>query len=425
MRTRSRRRFGTPPSPLRLMCFLVLTLAFLPACGGDDAEKKPEKAATAVTAAEPVVRDIPVFSEFTGRTEAAETVEIRARVEGFLKERLYTEGTVVKKGDPLFLIEQNKYEEQLKQAEADLEREKAFLAKAETDMKRYAKLYKDQAVSRDEYDVKTTNLKQLEASVEQKKAAVETAKRDLGYTRVTAPITGRIGKSRVKVGSLVGKNENTLLTEISSIDPMKVVFSISERDYLELVKDYEKKEAHAGGEETVPLSLILADDSVYPHQGEADMAERAVDPKTGTLGIRAVFPNSDDILKEGQFAKVRARLETLKDALCIPVTAVMDVQGTKSVFVVGPDNKAESRPVKLGPAAEGLVSVSEGLEKTDKVVVDGGLKLHSGDLVKIEKTPAGEDGKGAPQKDASPDAAPPGGKNTDEKPADEKSPDGK
>jgi len=404
------------PRPLRLVRSLrfsvlfalgALFMLFAAGCGGDEQaqeKKAPEQAAVTVKAMTPEKKDAPIYAEFTGRTDAQETVEIRARVEGFLKERAFEEGGLVKKGDLLFVIESKQYEESLRKAEADLAREEALLSKAKVDMERFGKLYEQRAVSRDEYDSKMTNQKQLEASVAHNKAAVETAKRDLGYTQILAPISGRIGKSKVKVGSLVGKGENTLLAEISSTDPMYVDFSISEREYLILAKERAADKQNGGEEKSIPLTLILADDSVYPLEGKADMAERAVDAKTGTLGVRGVFPNPDDILKPGQFAKVRALVEVKKDALCVPFTAIMDVQGTKSLFVVK-DGKAESRPVKLGGRIDSLAIIQEGIAPEDMVVVEGGMKLRPGVPVKVE-APAPAGGAGQPTEPAAPQPAP-------------------
>ncbi len=382
-----------------LLALAVLFALFAAGCGDDEKaqeKKSQEEAAVTVKAMLPEKRDAPIYAEFTGRTDAQETVEIRARVQGFLKERAFEEGGLVKKGDLLFVIESREYDEDLKKAQADLAREEALLAKARLDMQRFGKLYEQRAVSRDEYDSKMTNQKQLEASVARNKAAVETAKRDLGYTRITAPISGRIGKSKVKVGSLVGKGENTLLAEISSTDPIYVDFSISEREYLSLAKERATEQQNGQEEKQIPLTLILADDSVYPLEGRADMADRAVDAKTGTLGVRGVFPNPDGILKPGQFAKIRALVEVVKGALCVPLTAVMDVQGTKSLYVVGKDGKAESKPVTLGGRVGDLVVVQKGIDAEDHVVVEGGMKLRPGVPVKVE----------APAKAAAPQPAP-------------------
>ncbi|NMC50018.1 MAG: efflux RND transporter periplasmic adaptor subunit [Desulfovibrio sp.] len=373
----------TRPVAISADLFLLLPLfCLLWSCGND--EGKPQSAAektapvVAVRTMAPVPRDVPIYGEFVGRTDAKETVEIRARVEGFLKNRLFEEGSIVKAGDMLFEIEPRQYEEALRRAQADLDRQQALLAKAATDLSRFETLYKQRAISREEYDTKATSQKDLAAQTERAKAELETARRDLSYTKVTAPISGRIGRSLVKPGTLVGKGENTLLAEISSVDPIYVDFNISEREYLVLVKDMVESQKQGKAADPAKLTLILADDSVYPHTGQVDMADRAVDAKTGTLPVRASFPNPDGILKPGQFAKVRALLDTMKGALCVPRQAVVDVQGVKTLYVVGPDGVVEVKSVTLGPVVDDLVAVTQGLAASDAVIVEGGQKVRPG-----------------------------------------------
>lgn len=382
----------------------LLTLLLLWGCGGDKDKEKagakaPETPAVMVQAAPPAVADVAVNAEFVGRVAAKENIEVRARVEGFLKERLFTEGSLVKKGDLLFIIEPRQYQENLQKAKAELARQQALLSKAQVDLGRFETLYKQHAVSRDEYDTRLTNQRELSANLDHAKAAVEAAERDLGYTRITAPIGGRIGKALVNVGNLVGKGDNTLLAEISSTDPMYVDFSISERDYLGLVKAMAER---GGKEKEYPLTLILADDSVYPHQGEADMADRALDAKTGTLAVRGVFPNPSGMLKPGQFAKVRAVMENRQNALLVPQRAIVDVQGSKSVYVVGPDGKIEAKAVTLGGTKDASFVIDSGLVPTDQVVVEGVSKVRPGTVVKI--APAPGPAAAAPAPGASKDA---------------------
>ena len=365
----------------------LLAVSLLWGCGGGDADKEEKVAAKApeapvvmVQAQPPVQADVPVFAEYVGRTAAKENVEIRARVEGYLKERLFTEGSVVKKGDLLFVIEPRQYEESLKKARAELARQQALSSKAQVDLSRFEALYRQRAISRDEYDTRVTKQQELAADVDRAKATVEGTERDLGYTRITAPITGRIGKALINVGNLVGKGDNTLLAEISSTDPMYVDFSISERDYLGFSKALA---ARGYKEREFPMTLVLADDSVYPLAGEADMAERAVDTKTGTLGIRGVFPNPDGLLKPGQFGKVRALLENRKDALLVPQRAVIDVQGSKSVYVVDGKGQIAAKTVTIGGNKDGLAIIDTGLSPLDMVVVEGISKVRPGMAVKV------------------------------------------
>ena len=378
--------------PWRLLAIAsaVLSVALALGCSGDKdkeqaAAKAPETPTVMVQARTPEVADVPVSAEFVGRLSAKENIEVRARVEGYLRERLFTEGGMVKKGDLLFVVESRQYQENLQKARAELTRQQALLAKAQVDLTRFETLYKQRAVSRDEYDTRLTSQRELAANTDHAKAAVEAAERDLGYTKITAPIGGRIGKALVNVGNLVGKGDNTLLAEISSTDPMYADFSISERDYLGFAK---AMQARGGEERDFPLTLILADDSVYPHDGHADMAERAVDAKTGTLGVRGVFPNPGGLLKPGQYAKVRALLENRKGALLVPQRAIVDVQGVKSVYVVGAGDKIESRNVVIGGSRGASFVIDSGLSPTDMVVVEGVTKVRPGVTAKVVPAPA-------------------------------------
>lgn len=397
------------PFTVRLVLLpAILTLLLLWGCGKGEGDKEktaaktPEVPAVLVQARPPVVADVPVYGEYVGRVAAKENVEIRARVEGYLKERLFSEGSMVKKGDLLFVIEPRQYQENLQKARADLSRQQALLAKAQVDLSRFETLYKQRAVSRDEYDQKLTNQRELSANLEHAQSAVDAAERDLGYTRITSPIAGRIGKGLVNVGNLVGKGDNTLLAEISSTDPMYVDFSISERDYLEFSRALV---ARGGQEREFPLTLVLADDTVYPQTGQADMAERAVDAKTGTLGVRGVFPNPSGMLKPGQFAKIRALLENRKGALLVPQRALVDVQGSKSVYVVNGKGQIEARTVVLGGMREGSFVIDSGLTPTDMVVIEGVSKVRPGVAVKV--APAPESAPASPATAAAPEAAKP------------------
>jgi len=381
--------------PCRVLTLVAVLLAAVATwgCSGDKGQEKsaakaPETPTVMVQARTPVVADVPVSAEFVGRLAAKENIEVRARVEGYLKERLFTEGSMVKKGDLLFVIEPRQYQESLQKARAELARQQALLAKAQVDLTRFETLYRQRAVSRDEYDTRLTSQRELAANLDVARAAVDTAERDLGYTRITAPISGRIGKAMVHVGNLVGKGDNTLLAEISSTDPMYVDFSISERDYLGFAK---AMQASGGKEREFPLTLVLADDSVYAQTGQADMAERAVDAKTGTLGVRGVFPNPDGMLKPGQYAKVRALLENRQGALLVPQRAIIDVQGTKSVYVVGGDGRIKAKNVVIGGSKDGSFVIDAGIAPTDMVVVEGVTKVRPGVAAKIVPAP-GQDG---------------------------------
>lgn len=356
----------------------VCLAAALAACGkGDDKagqDSKPVAVSTVVLQA----KSVPLSGEFTGRTDSESTVELRARINGFLKKINFKEGSLVKAGDLLFVIDPVEQENTLARTSADVAQGKAQLEYAKKERLRFEALVKQGAVSQQEYDAKVTNERQLAASVAAASATASEARTNLGYTKVLAPQAGRIGKSNFKVGDLVGPGQNSLLGTISATDTFTVTFNISERDYLAVAKEY--VEAKAKGESLKPLicNVILADETVYPQPGRIDMADRAVDPSTGTLPVRAVFPNPDGVIKPGLFAKVRVEFGTMDNATVVPEQAVSDVQGAKFVFVVDKDGKADSRPVTLGAHVVGGYIVQKGLSAGDTVIVDGWQKVRTG-----------------------------------------------
>ncbi len=383
--------------------FYLLILGFIlsslmTACG-DDTKKEAAQEKTQQAIPAKVVKakseDVSVYGEFVGKTEAVNTVEIQARIEGFLKERLFREGSIVKKGDLLFTIDPSQQEQSVNDAKAQVDQVQALLDKARLDVSRFGKLYKTGAISREEYDQKTTNEKNLAAQLDQAKASLADARINLGYTKVYAPLTGVIGRADAKIGALVGKGENTLLATISSIDPMYVNFSVAENAYLNYVM--RRKKDQDSSADLNDMQLILADDIVYPYKGQPDMADREVDPTTGTLGVRAVFANPDNILKQGQFAKVRFVVQKLKDAIIVPMRSVVSFQGTNALLVVKDDGTVERRSVTLGPLApDNMQVITEGIKSGEVVISDGVNKIRPGDKV----TPQFDTGSDKPQTQA-------------------------
>ncbi|HWR03826.1 MAG TPA: efflux RND transporter periplasmic adaptor subunit [Humidesulfovibrio sp.] len=379
----------TPALQLLLAVSLAAGFAIgLVGCGkGDDKagqDSKPVAVSTVVLQA----KTVPLSGEFTGRTDSESTVELRARINGFLKKINFREGSLVKAGDLLFVIDPVEQENTLARTSADVAQGKAQLEYAKKERMRFEALVKQGAVSQQEYDAKVTNERQLAASVASASATASEARTNLGYTKVLAPQAGRIGKSNFKVGDLVGPGQNSLLATISATDTFTVTFNISERDYLAVAREY--VEAKARGESLKPLicNVILADETVYPQPGRIDMADRAVDPSTGTLPVRAVFPNPDGVIKPGLFAKVRVEFGAVDNATVVPEQAVSDVQGAKFVFVVDKDGKAESRPVTLGARTAGGYIVQKGLSAGDAVIVDGWQKVRTGTPVAPAPAPA-------------------------------------
>ena len=364
---------------------LVVSLA---ACEQSKEADKAKQAGAAppppaVVVAEVIQKTVPVYSEYVAQIEAKETVEIRARVQAFLAAQHFTEGTIVKKDQLLFTLDPREYEAKLLQAKAQLEGTNARLGKAETDERRLKPLAARQAVPQQDYDNAVANLETARAGVSAAKAAVVEAELDLSYCTIRSPISGLIGKRLVSPGNLVGKGEATLLDTVSSVDPIRVVATISEAEYLRLRSLKTERMGFS-----VPLELVLADGSVFPHKGKLVIIDRAVDVKTGTLTGIAEFPNPDALLRPGQFGRVRAAVETAENAILIPKQAVQEIQGTKTVLVVGADNMVALRTIKPGQSVGRLLVVQDGLKPGERVIVDGIQKARPGTKVNPTAAPA-------------------------------------
>jgi membrane fusion protein, multidrug efflux system len=367
---------------------LVVSLA------GCDKSKEGDKAKPAVAAPPPpavVVNDVvqktvPIYSEFVAQTDARETVEIRARVQAFLEAQHFTEGTIVKKNQLLFTLDKREFQAKLLQAKAELEIAMARLGKAETDERRLKPLAERRAVPQQDYDNAAANLLAAQASVSAARANVVAAELDLSYTTIRSPITGLIGKRLVAPGNLVGKGEATLLDTVSSIDPIRVNATISEAEYLRF---FTQAKGKGSGQSSPPLELILADGSVHPYKGKLVIVDRAVDQKTGTLTFSAEFPNADGRLRPGQFGRVRAAVETAKDAILIPKRAVQEIQGMQTVLVVSADNMVALRTIQPGETVGDLLIVRDGLKPGERVIVDGIQKARPGSKVNPTAAAAG------------------------------------
>jgi membrane fusion protein, multidrug efflux system len=416
-----------------VISFLVITsLAFL-SCGGKEEEKKAI-APVSVVVTTAIQKTVPIITEFTARADARDTVELRARVEAFLDGIHFEEGRLVKKGQVLFTLDKRKYEAdlenakaQLAKARADLElatdkvtvdvarakvdQAKAQLGKADLDVNRLTPLAKEKAVPQQDLDdalvaqqVGRSNLEasqasyentvlnqkvsteQAEAAVLAAEASVKNAELNLSYCTITAPMGGLIGQRMVSVGNLVGRGEPTLLATLSALDPLRVSFGLSEAEYLTLVKRMGKSAANP-----VPLELILADGTVYPHKGRVTIASRAVDEKTGTLTLVAEFRNPEGLIRPGQFARTRGAIDTAENAILIPQLAVMEEQSAKTVYVVEDGNKVAVRTVVLGERFENMTIVKEGVKPGERVITEGVQKVRPGMVVvPTEKTAAGE-----------------------------------
>ncbi len=340
--------------------------------------EKPE----AVTPPPPLVEvmglspsEVPLSATLIGQLDSPQNVEVRARVEAFVEETPFVEGKEVAKDQLIFLLDKRPYEERLKAAEGALAEARAALAKYRTDVARLEPLYEKRAIPKQDLDNALASVEVGEAGVESVLARVDSAKLDLGYCTVHAPITGMIGAKQVSIGDLVGKGEPTLLATISSQDKIWFYCNISEVDFLKA----DAKSSERGSElEALPLTLILADGMEHPEAGRLVFVDRAVDAKTGTLRLRAEFPNPRKNLRPGMFARVRIDLGTRKGCLEVPERAVVELQGKTFLWVVGEDGNANQREVKVGEQNGSNLVILDGVKPGERVIVEGVQKAHEG-----------------------------------------------
>lgn len=328
--------------------------------------------------------------EVPGRLEAVRRAEVRARVDGIVRRRLYEEGTDVRAGQRLFSIDPREMQAQTSGAEAALARAEATAANARQDVKRYEGLVKERAVSRQDYDEAVAQLRTAEADVAQARAQLEAARLSLNYATVTAPIPGRAGRAEVTEGALVSASSATLLTTIEQLDPIYANFSQSSSDLLAIRRDIAAGALKVPERDSVMARLVLEDGGVYRHPGKLNFLDLSIDQETGTTALRAQFPNPDRVLLPGQFVRVRVEAGVRPEGLLIPQRAVTVAPEGASVMVVARDT-AEARPVKLGPLQGDSWAVQEGLAAGDVVIVDGLQKVRPGRPVRVVQAATGTD----------------------------------
>jgi membrane fusion protein (multidrug efflux system) len=298
------------------------------------------------------------------------TADIKPKVEGFLLTRLYTEGSFIKKGQPMFQLDTRQAQASVEQAQAQLETAQAVLAQSQIDVNRYTPLVAERAVSQAELDKANSMRTAAEARVEGDKAAVDNSKLNLGWTRVVSPISGVSSIAKANVGDLI--TPNTVMATVSAVDPIYVDFGVSEQDYLRMSR---AKTGQTAGRDLV---LVLGDGSVFPHHGQALLVNNDVDSRTGTIQVRATFPNPGNLLRPGQYARIRAVTENRRSAVLVPQRAISELQGVYQVGVVSSDNKVAIRTVKPGPLFGDMWVIESGLQPGDRVVVDGLQRLRDG-----------------------------------------------
>jgi membrane fusion protein, multidrug efflux system len=312
---------------------------------------------------------------FTGRVVAINKVDIRARVSGFLQDQHFREGQDVKEGDLLFTIEKDTLQAQVDQRNADLEAARATARNAEIQLDRARDLLPRQTISRADFDQREADLRVANAQVLQAQATLKQAEINLGYAEIRSPVAGRIGRAAFQKGALVGPESGALATVVSQ-DPIYVTFPVSQRQILEVQKRLGERARDPASAAIV--RLLLPDDSVYPETGKIDFADVTVDPSTDALTVRAVFPNPDRILVDGQFVRLRAEDREPELALLVPQRAILNDQAGSYVFVVTSDGRAQAKRVKLGGVQGPDVIVREGLEPGERVITDGIQKVRPG-----------------------------------------------
>ena len=319
---------------------------------------------------------VPVYIEMVGQAVGIPTIEIRARVAGYLQNWSFKEGSIVQKGQRLFTIEQNEYINSLNFAEADLENKIAAWDKAKLDVARLKPLLSTNAISQNDYDKAVTTELQDRASVASSRANLATAKLNLSYTIMESPITGYIGACNVRPGNLVGKGESTLLSTISAVDPIYVNFQMNENDYLRIMRFWEKhKSTFKDKKDVFKVYLTLSDKQLYEYAGEIDFMDRDINAATGTLALRAVFKNPEGLIKPGNFAKVNLVLFQEENGILIPQLATTQIQGKSFAFLVDKENKVSRVPIILGRGIGNNFMVIAGLNIGDRIMLEGFQKF--------------------------------------------------
>src|SRR5215813_11761980 len=402
----------------------AIVIALLIVVGGSKSKEKAPAAAPApanVEVAQVAVQNVPIYSEWIGTLDGMVNAEIRGQAPGYLLRQNYKEGSFVRKGQLLFEIDPRPFQAALDQAKGDLARAQAQLAqansqllqsqaqlaqaeanqvKAQLDVDRYTPLAKEKAITDQELDnavqaniaakaqVKASNagvetaksaILAANAAVEAAKATVKTAELNLSFTKITSPIDGVAGIAQAQVGNLIQPNNpnSGSLTTVSTLDPIKAYFTLSEQEYLNYARRNSIQSKWGAGAKGLELELVLADGSAYPQKGKFFVADRQVDQKTGSIKLAGIFPNPGNTLRPGQYARVRAITSMKESALLVPQRAVTELQGSYRVAVVGADNKVNIRPVKVGPRVGSMWVIEDGLKPDERVVAEGTQKVRA------------------------------------------------
>ncbi len=364
-----------------LLSVAALTIGLLvPGCGKHSSRTAP--APPVVTVVQPIAREVVEWDEYIGRLESPETVELRARVSGYLDKVHFKEGKEVKKGDLLFTIDPRPYRADYDHADAEHQRATNQTALAKNDFERAKRLIATKAISEEDYDTKAKTYATAEAAVMSAKATMESARLNLEFTEIHAPIAGRIGRAVVTEGNLISGGVSgagaTLLTTIVSLDPLYLYGDADERSILKYLQLRREGKRVSARDEQIPAEMELADETGFPHKGYMDFVDNRIDPTTGTMRARGVFTNADHGLSPGFFARIRIPGSGKYKALLLPERALGSDQAQRFVYVVNAEKKVEFRPVTIGPMIDGLRVVKTGLKPDEQVIVEGLLRVRPG-----------------------------------------------
>ncbi len=385
------------PSPLqgRIVCALAVTFV-LTNCGQSQPPGGPPP--PTVTVAKPIQRSVTDSDEYVGRFVAVDSVEIRARVSGYLDKIHFQDGQLVKQGDRLFTIDPRPFQNTLEQAKSNLAQARATLSFAEADLGRGQQLVRDKTITEQTFDQRTQSFKSAQASVANNEAAVRQAELDLEFTELKAPVSGRIGDRRVSPGNLVAGSAagtTTLLATIVSLDPIRFEFTFDEASYLRYERNFKAGVDEASRSRRLPVKLKLIDEQTFQHQGRIDFIDNVIERSTGTVRGRAEFSNLDGLFTPGMFGRLQVPGSQPYQALLVPEAAIGTDQARKNVFVVGDDNIVRQKYLVLGDLTEdNMRVVKDGLDGNDRVIVNGMVRARSG--IKVNPVEAGAAPQGPP-----------------------------
>ena len=364
-----------------ILALLPVTMLLAAGCGKPNAVsamQSPE-----VKVASVVQKDVPILSEWVATLDGYVNAQIQAQVSGYVIEQTYKEGSFVRKGQLLFQIDPRPFQALLDQANAQLAQTQAQLGKTEMDVDRDTPLAKERAIAQSQLDNDVQANKAAKAAVKAAEAQVEQAQLNIEFTNVKSPVDGVAGIAQVQIGNLV--NPTTVLTSVSQINPIKAYFSISEQEYLHYAERINAETQKTAPTNGPPFDLILSDGSIYPHRGRGLLTNRQVDISTGTIQVVCSFPNPQNLLRPGQFGRLRAAPDIRRGALLVPQKAVSELQGTYQLAVVDTENKVSIRAVKLGDRVGPMWIVESGVTPGEQVIVEGLQKVQNGSTVKIKQ----------------------------------------